>query len=153
MNKTQLRRWKKVSIGLARDCHPNMTEARRAQLVEQVADCIDTLVWNNGLEPIKYWDGNRGTFIVCDAVSNFVDERHYHVRTSTGEPYENRFARQVNACVRAGFDLAVAPSAGVTGFTIGDLRTIFNRRLPQWVKAFFTPPLSGRIADNEPVWL
>jgi hypothetical protein len=153
MNKTQLRRWKKVSIGLARDCHPNLTEARRAKLVEQVEDCIDTLVWNNGPEAIKNWDGNRGSVYVCDAVSNFIDERHYHVRTSTSEPYENRFARQVTACVRAGFELAVAPSAGVIGFTVGDLRTIFNRRLPQWVKTFFTPPLSGRIADNEPVWL
>lgn len=153
MNKVQLRRWKKVSIGLARDCHPHLTEARRAQLVDQVEGCIDTVVWNYELENIHNWDGHKGSACVCDGVSNYVDEHHYHVRTSTGEPYENRFGLQIRACVRAGFDLAVAPSAGVTGFTVGNLRTIFHRRLPQWVKTFFTPPLAGRIADDEPVWL
>lgn len=39
----------------------------------------------------------------------------------------------VICCVRAGMDCAIAPSAGVMGFTAGDLRRMYPEGVPGWV--------------------
>jgi hypothetical protein len=153
MTKTQLRHWKRLSIGLAKSCHPELTKARQKKLIASVTDCIDTLVWNIGLESISDWNGSNGSAVVCDAVSDFLEDHHYHVRASTQLPYRNRFRTQVSACVRAGFDVAVAQSTGVVGFTAGDLRAIFNNRPPKWVRNFFTPPLTTDVPNGAVLWI
>ena len=40
----------------------------------------------------------------------------------------------VSCCIRAGFDCAVSPSMGVVGFTAGDLRRMYPKGVPDWVK-------------------
>jgi hypothetical protein len=39
----------------------------------------------------------------------------------------------VRCCIRAGLDCASAPSAGVVGFTAGDLRAMYPEGVPEWV--------------------
>jgi hypothetical protein len=43
----------------------------------------------------------------------------------------------VRCCVRAGMDLASAPSAGVVGFTVGDLRRMYPEGVPGWITSEF----------------
>lgn len=49
------------------------------------------------------------------------------------EKREEQFCGPVQCCIRAGLDLAVAPSAGVMGFTAGDLRRMYPEGVPDWV--------------------
>jgi hypothetical protein len=152
MNKIQLRRWKKVSLGLVGASYPSMTAARRTQLQASVEEFFDKLTYNCELNTITDWDGNGGSTPVSLALNDHLEgHRHYHA--VTGGEKRNRFANNVSCCVRAGFDLAVKPSAGVVGFTVGDVRAIFNRRIPSWVTEFFGKPLSADIADSEGVWI
>lgn len=58
-----------------------------------------------------------------------------------------RFCDPVSCCVRAGLDIAVAPSAGVAGFTADDIRKMYPEGVPDWVKEFFKP---GTVHDLEP---
>lgn len=50
----------------------------------------------------------------------------------------DRYADPVKACLRAGLDIASSPSAGVCGFTAGNIRAMYPDGIPEWVAAFFT---------------
>lgn len=58
-----------------------------------------------------------------------------------------RFCDPVSCCVRAGLDLAVKPSAGVAGFTAGDIRKMYPEGVPDWVKEALGP---GDVVDLQP---
>ena len=50
--------------------------------------------------------------------------------------------------------MAVSPSGGVIGFTVGDLRDIFDGSIPDWVAAHFEDPAAVLAAGrDEGVWL
>ncbi len=65
------------------------------------------------------------------------------------------------AIERAGLDMASEPSAGVVGFTIGDLRRMYPEGLPEWIAGGFHGPRGGRVSprtvaklpDSTAVWL
>ena len=60
----------------------------------------------------------------------------------------------VQCCIRAALDVASAPSGGVVGFTVGDLRNMWlPHRLPEWVTNFFEPALAETTPSDSPVWL
>jgi hypothetical protein len=45
----------------------------------------------------------------------------------------DKWANPVGSCIRAGLDCASAPSAGVLGFTAGDIRRMYPEGVPEWV--------------------
>lgn len=159
MNALQYRRWLRLSRGLARHGFPTATATRRQRILDHVDDLIRTLVFNahhfvgGGLDTLNDWDD--GPYYLCDEVDRWLEDqgyRHYH-RVTNAEKC-NKFAEQVSACVRAGFDLAVSPSAGVLGyFTVGTLRAIFPNGLPDWVQSYFAEPISEDVGDAINVWL
>lgn len=128
-----------------------MTRKRRRKLVSAVRDAVDWIACN-GIESIQNWDD--GPDYVCDRMTDWLDDNGYlHYRRSDDAERGNRFACQVSACVRAGFDVAVSPSAGVLGFCASDLRQACRGKIPKWVRDFFEPPLPIDAAGNEPIWL
>lgn len=153
MTEQQYARWMRLAVGLARSGHPHITRARRLKLVKSVADAVDWIACN-GIEDIEDWDGSKGKVYVCDRMSDWLyDNGHSHYHRVTDEEKGNKFANQVSCCVRAGFDLAVAPSAGVVGFDVGDLRRACGGRIPKWISRFFDPPLPTNAPDGDALWL
>ena len=59
----------------------------------------------------------------------------------------------MSCCVRAGIDVAVDPSAGVVGFTVGTLRRMYDGEIPEWLTQWFEPALTGAEPDDTGVWL
>lgn len=59
----------------------------------------------------------------------------------------------VSCCVRAGLDVVANPSAGVAGFTVGDLRRMYPEGLPGLVASAINPPITSETPDNLEVWL
>lgn len=154
MNEQQLERWKQLSAGLARSAFPSLTPARQQKLLAAIEDFIDGLTSWGDLDDIHSWDG-PGVY-VCDEMSSYLwDHRYEFERERKGcrEAVLGRFGDMLSACIRAGFDVAVAPSAGVVGFTVCDLRGAFGGSLPDWVTNWFEPPLPAGVADGEGVWL
>lgn len=47
--------------------------------------------------------------------------------------FEEQWLGPVNCCLRAGIDFACEPSAGVIGFTAGDVRRMYPEGVPEWV--------------------
>jgi len=163
MNELQLGRWNQVSLGLARS-YTDLTPARKNKLLTAVADCIDWVVCN-GLETVEEWD--HGVYengqLVEYSASTRVDDYLWDNRYEFEREYKNgntelvrgRFGDMLAACVRAGFDMAVAPSAGVVGFTVGDLRDIFDGAIPDCIADQFaeSKPALLSAGRDEGVWL
>ncbi len=112
---------------------------------------------------------------VGDMVSSFLDEyrgyapscracdvyeyRHEECRCEDiGYRYYNQWDEQwggpVCCCIRAGLDIASAPSGGVVGFTAGDVRRMFPGGVPDWVfppnerlKYWLSDELNGTFAE------
>lgn len=62
-----------------------------------------------------------------------------------GQQWDDQWGGPVQCCIRAGLDLASAPSGGVVGFTVCDLRHMYPEGIPDWINSGFTDP------DGQPV--
>lgn len=162
MNEQQYERWKQLSIGLARS-YKNLTPNRKALLLKEVENCIDWMLCN-GLDSIEDWD--MGVYkdgrLYYECAGERMDDYLWQNRYEFERQYSNgdielvrgRFGDMLSACVRAGFDMAVAPSAGVIGFTVGDLRDIFDGTIPDWIAEHFESPAALAAAERgSGVWL
>lgn len=49
------------------------------------------------------------------------------------EQWDEQWGGPVCCCIRGGLDCASAPSAGVIGFTAGDIRRMYPKGVPDWV--------------------
>lgn len=164
MNELQLERWKQLSAGLVRS-YKSLTQRRKEKLLEEIDNCIEWVVCN-GLETVDDWDSGvkygPQWYEHHESASTRVDtflwdnsyefERSY--RNGNIEVVRGRFGDMLTACVRAGFDMAISPSAGVIGFTVGDIRDIFEGTIPDWIAEHFDDPGALISAKNEEgVWL
>ena len=60
----------------------------------------------------------------------------YYWEDISDKEYQKRdeqFCSPVKCCIRAGLDMAVAPSEGVIGFTAGDIRKMYPQGVPDWI--------------------
>lgn len=152
MTPLQYRRWYDFARRMALRGFPNATPARRAK----IAKAVRHVLWCMEEDVPEITDWDAAPAYPGDRVSELLDSDHYHERLRADggyEPFGNRFLKQVQCCIRAGLDMASAPSAGVLGFTVGDLRRMYPLGLPSWVTAGFAPPLSADVSDDAGVWL
>lgn len=99
--------------------------------------------------------------LVCDMMTEFLSDEnpYYHHRGNYEyERWDERWGARVRCSVRAGIDMASEPSAGVVGFTVGDLRRVFRGMIPSWVTKGFKDENEKPIdlndcKDDEGVWL
>lgn len=68
------------------------------------------------------WLKKRDAMCRCDEVSALASEQ-----------WDQQWGGPVHCCIRAGLDCASAPSAGVLGFTAGDLRRMYPEGVPDWI--------------------
>lgn len=162
MTEQQYQNWIQFSPGLVESY--TLTEKRKAKILEEIDCCINYIVdkykdqitdWDKAVYDEKHQCLHYGP---GDSMSEYLWDNRYTVekedRKGNCESVTGRFGQMLSACVRAGFDVAVAPSAGVLGFTLGDVRQIFKGTLPQWVKDFFeNPETLDDCLDNKKVWL
>lgn len=57
----------------------------------------------------------------------------------------------VRCCIRAGLDMASAPSAGVVGFTVGHVRRMYGGTIPDWIAGEFVKGKAGEEEEGEPI--
>ncbi len=152
MNWTQYQRWKGFSLRMTRRGYPNITEARQKRLERECSGWFEYIIpsfCEPGWKAYEDWNGENGHYL-CDDVSQYF-EHHFHWQWREQE-YGGRFYNQIVSCIRAGFDMAVEPSAGVIGFTVGDLRRMYPRGIPSWLMNEFTDGFKTA-SDTEHIWL
>lgn len=103
----------------------------------------------------RYSSKNR---LICDWVGKEYgeyDRTLTRLVVSKDGDYDTVLRSCLMCCIRAALDVAVAPSGGVVGYTVGDLRSMWAPRpLPFWVTAYFkNPDEIATASDDEPVWL
>lgn len=174
MTREQYERWCDFAMRMART-YPRRSKATRDTFVECVEDfiCLHT---NDGdlIDGISGWDDtDNGNGLVCDNFARWwwdnlrrrldaPDDRYQDDRrdgdTKAFQRWEERWVTPVNCCIRAGLDMASSPSAGVVGFTVGDLKRMYPEGIPAWVSEGMQDS-SGNAVDlnarpvSEGVWL
>jgi hypothetical protein len=88
----------------------------------------------------QYNHSTCGPFI-CDIVTMQMEHWNpfYWGDDYRYERWDDLWGVRIRCCLRAGMDCAVGPSAGVMGFTAGDLRRMYRGKVPDWVMG--TEPL------------
>ena len=152
MTPLQYRRWYDFARRMALRTM-DVTPARRVKIAKEIRHILWIL--EDQIPDISSWDG-PGCY-VCDEVDRILydhghnDERHFS--NGNVDQREHRFINQVSCCIRAGLDVALTPSGGVLGWTVGDLRQMYPLGLPAWVAAYFVDPITAETPAEMGVWL
>jgi hypothetical protein len=149
----QYERWKDFSLRMARTCfkrkrNPDAEEieANVEHFFECLSDAERVLIVNwDRSDPyppespyhLDYYGRIDHPLCVGDLCKEHEDgwDPHYwEDRTSRQRDRDyDQFVSPVVCCIRAGLDMAVAPSAGVAGYTAGDLRKMYPDGVPDWI--------------------
>ena len=185
MNRLQFRRWYGFALRMARrGIGSGKLPRKSVERVEEMIrdffrDILDDDKWyaehrgKGMIERIVDWDHsdkegidrNASLYGAGDRVTLMLEERYnpfrYSGSRSQYDRWDELWGSRVRCCIRAGLDLAAQPSAGVAGFTVGDLRRMYRGTIPAWIVQGLVDPKteqsidlnSRRVKDPEPVWL
>jgi hypothetical protein len=169
MTNDQYERWKDFALRMARTCFTTSRRPPASYVIEQVESWFYWRDYQQDFGEYNSWDqddyplcdhisefyDDQCPGVRCKACSHecrqvypyyedscrFCDmECTCHEREQLcWEQFEDQWLGPVRSCIRAGLDLACEPSAGVVGFSAGDIRRMYPEGVPDWVKAFFVP--------------
>lgn len=177
MSPEQYTRWMDFAERMART-YPDRSPEFRARCAELVAGFVCQYTDDGrDIARVSGWDDQQnGNGYPCDAFAEtlrtdieteFEAPEYWEADTGRGptkayEEWEERYLNPVVCCVRAGLDMASAPSMGVLGFTVGDLRRMYETegRVPAWIVTGLNTegrPLTeaefAGLPDGEGLWL
>ncbi len=84
----------------------------------------------------EFLDDYRGSAPTCRACRIYEDDtkcRCDAIEDFYYEQWDKQWGGPVRCCIRAGLDMACAPSGGVVGFTAGDIRKMYPEGVPEWL--------------------
>ena len=147
----QFERWQDFSLRMAEHGYPKATVKRKMRIAKEVKSYFESQQDSEDWIQIKDWDGNYDDYYLGECVEEFFDEfRHW---SYNDECYTGNFYNQITSCIRAGFDIAVEPSGGVVGFTVGDLKQMYGGVIPEWIKGQGWDVSLDEAADSVEIWL
>lgn len=151
MTDEQYLRWKDTAIRMAKKC-TNGTEKRKTRVLEEVERFFYWREFQHDWHEVQDWDGNETEYSLAEEVDDFFDE-HIHWNRKEGCYTGGKFYYQVVCCIQVAFGLAVKPSlGGVVGYTVRDIRNIWDRDVPNWVKDGWDAPFDS-MSDETLLWL
>jgi hypothetical protein len=173
MTPEQYKHWKDFAFRMARTCYATNRRPSRDWIVDVLDDFFYELDDADYVGSIISWDDSDGTnTCVSDHVTLLLDEyedladyrcpscrSHCYlrdadncqceeIRAAAYTQWDDQWGGPVHCCIRAGLDMASAPSAGVIGFTAGQVRRMYPEGVPDWV---FPPDERLRYWPNGPV--
>jgi len=153
VDKDQFINWLDFADRMARMARPGLSGTTKARLVRSVGRSVRAAVARHGLEAFADWDGAPYPEDLFEDL--LVDEGLLSRDARGGVRGETGLLAL--CCVKAGFDLAVSPSAGVVSeeFDVGLIRRMY----PDGAPAFVTDHLDATgidlstAASGQRVWL
>lgn len=129
---------------------PSKTRHRKDRLWREAENFIDDypgfVDWDQ-----TPWDG----VYACDAFGEYFCDYGSSI-WDEDEGYRDDphlFYNQLRCALRAGLD-AVSGECGIIGFTVGDVRHMFDGALPQWFANAYTDPKALiQAPDDAALWL
>jgi hypothetical protein len=123
-----------------------LTDHRKQRLWEE----IESFLYAHQGEPIDGWDND---YCLCDDFREHFAEYINDIWVeSDGWQKENPryFVNQLEIVVRSGLDF-VFDDQGVIGFTVGDLRKMYDGKVPRWITRRYIPGFS-KAPDYTAIW-
>jgi hypothetical protein len=123
----------------------------------QIIDWDHSVDWTKEEEAAdpsrRHYSKNR---LMCDWVGTEYGEYDSTLtreRENSDGDYATSLRGSLQCVIRAALDVGASPSAGVVGYTVGDLRKMWAPRpIPKWVIGFFKGDIT-KAADDMGVWL
>lgn len=152
MTEIEYARWKDFALRMARTCFNNYRRPNRLWIIEQVESWFGCLDYDQSWQDYNSWD--QDSPCLCSHVDEFYDGlccfghlcracRDYDPNTECRcieiemlayEQFHEQWLGPVRCCLRAGIDMVCEPSAGVIGFTAGDIRRMYeDEGVPEWL--------------------
>lgn len=154
MDRAQFGNWYDFSDRMARQARPGLSGPTKSRLVRVVGKAIREAVERHGLDAFEDWDSPPYPGDLFEAIL----EREGMLRRDprTGE-VSGEMGSLALCCLKAGFDVSVAPSDGVAGadFTVDLIRRMYPSGTPGFVETHLAQAGVDVIRD-EPgrrVWL
>lgn len=82
---------------------------------------------------LEDYEGYAPRCRVCREYESTGECRCEEIDKHRHEQWQDQWGGPIHCCVRAGLDMASAPSAGVLGLTKGDLKRMYPEGIPDWV--------------------
>jgi hypothetical protein len=117
----------------------DVTCQRREKIMSEVTGFIEMY---EGDDVIPRWES------IVDHFDECFDE--YRIIYEDGE-FGGEFYNQISTIMRAGIDVATGHLGGVIGFTIGDIISMYDGAVSEWVLS--TLEITGDEDRNMNVWL
>lgn len=127
-----------------------ITPERKEKLITEIEAFI--AIYDIGEREITGWDTplSNGDMCVGDLFDAHFEE--YEVWDSKQEDYTGKFHNQLSCAIRSGIDITTQEwGGGVFGFDVGDIRKMYDGRIPLWVSKALH--LSGLEKNEESLWL
>ena len=173
MTPEQYSRWYRFALRMAHRGFPRIPRKSRKKVAGMVKDFFRSLsnYVDDYVSRVVDWDNTED----CDKCKEAVLQKNYAYTRNCGcsfcpgdvaammnehwNPYywdsqDGQYRRwnetwqnRVECCLRAGLDLAAAPSCGVVGFEICDLRRMYRSNVPAWISEQYTDKRTGMPAN------
>jgi hypothetical protein len=139
MDCQQVELWKLVARAMCYGLWPDLTERRRDRLWAEIEPFIEHHVD----EPVDGW---QEEYCLCDSFHEWfyepfgrsIDTQYRGPGGFIGWEMDDnprRFYNQLRCVVRASLNAIFQNDVGVIGFTVGDVRRVFNGSIPDWFAA------------------
>ncbi len=129
--------------------HPRRALRRNGRSWENpicIGDAVDYF-----LQPLR---GYAPSCLACRSYGVHADCRCDEIADLYHDTWDDQWGGPIRCCLRAGLDCASSPSAGVIGFTAGDVRHMYPEGVPEWVfpaderlHYWMTDDLNGTFAE------
>lgn len=101
---------------------------------------LDAKNWDNGTKTEWGWSSGLG-----DIITENIEWENIYDFTEKGKS-------DFTCSIRIAVDLFIKQSGGVVGFTIGDLRSAFDGKIPNHITSLFDGDVQSA-KDHESIWL
>lgn len=156
MTPEQFERWKDFAFRMAAKALHVRQRPSREWVKDKLEDFFRGLTPDE-VQEITDWDSKPYPCDMVAEASQYWNPFYWNGEDKPFHQFEEQWEGPVRCCIRAGLDVASSPSAGVVGFTMGDLRRMYPEGLPDWVTTFIIDPENPvpleSISDQDGVWL
>ena len=91
------------------------------------------------------WDSGVNNFYgFGDLLDEYWDGFYFTVFTQ-------KVKNDIACAFRIGIDLHIEQSGGITGFTVGDLRKVFDNNIPEFIQEYY--PGINEAKNSDSIWL
>ena len=152
MRQQEFDRFRDFAERMCKHARPNKTPNRLRRLWYEIERFIDTH------RDYSFRGWSEGDYL-CDCVADYFSEYGDHIYNPKREEYDQnpvKFYNMLKTVLRSAINVTFpdVPDGGVIGFTVGDIRRMYDGEIPDWFADLYQNPKAIKMApDDYSIWL